>query len=89
LQNQKITNKIKKGLLFFNISLMSFILTLLIAGVKKSYWIHYSDSSIFSKMQDSQYFVYVFLFLSGLCLATSIFMIVIPLLKKIIKIVND
>jgi len=89
LQNQKITNKIKKGLLFFNISLMSFILTLLIAGVKKSYWTHYSDSSIFSRMQDSQYFVYVFLFLSGICLATSIYMIVIPLLKKIIRIVND
>lgn len=72
---------IKRGLQFFNVSLFFFWCTLLIAGIKKSYWMYFTKDVIYSEMQDAMTVVYIAIFVFGLGLAISLVMITSPLLK--------
>ncbi len=76
---------IKNGRNLFRVSLFLFWITLLIAGVKKSYWMYFSENIIFSEMQDSLYYVYLAIFVFGMGLVISILMLSIPLLRAIFK----
>tara|TARA_R110002051_G_scaffold325808_1_gene431531 strand:+ start:4288 stop:5604 length:1317 start_codon:yes stop_codon:yes gene_type:complete len=86
---QRMTFMVKFGLKLFNVTLLLFLISLLVAGVKRSYWIHFSDQSLFSEMQDAQYLVYVALFISGLGLLIAIYMITIPSLKRLIYLIRN
>jgi len=76
---------IKYGRNLFRVSLFLFWITLLIAGVKKSYWMYFSENIFFSEMQDSLYYVYLAVFVFGMGLVISILMLSIPLLRAIFK----
>lgn len=75
----------KKGLISYNICLLLFWCTLLIAGVKKSHWMYFTKDILFTEMQESLYYIYISFFICGLGLVTSILIITIPLLKNFIK----
>lgn len=85
---QQITPVLKIGIKLFNISLLLFLTSLVVAGVKRSYWIHFSEQSAFSEMQDAQYLVYIALFVSGLILLIAIYMISFPVLKRLVYLIR-
>jgi nitric oxide reductase subunit B len=85
---QQITPLLKIGVKLFNISLLLFLASLVVAGVKRSYWIHFSEQSPFSEMQDAQYLVYIALFVSGLILLIAIYMISFPVLKRLVDLIS-
>ena len=76
---------IKKGHTLFKVSLFLFWISLLLAGVKKSHWMYFSENVLFSEMQDSLYYVYVAIFVFGFALAVSIIMLSIPLIKTVFQ----
>jgi nitric oxide reductase subunit B len=75
------THKIRWSLCFFNSSFMSFWLTLLVLGVKKSYWTSFCQKISFAEFQDSLHWIYIFFLLFGIVMATGLFIIVFELLK--------
>jgi len=76
---------IKKGRLLFRISFFWFWIALLIAGIKRSHWMYFSENVLFSEMQDSLYFVYIAIFIFGVGLTLSIVLLCIPLLNVILR----
>ena len=76
---------LKRGFVLFNTSLFFFLVALLIAGFKKSYWTYAVKNGIFSELQDSLFLVYIFFFVFGLGIFISLIMMSIPILKGIIK----
>ena len=80
---------IKRGLLVFNISLFFFWCSLLIAGIKKSYWMYVTKDVIFSEMHDAMAVVYIAIFVFGLGLAISLVMITFPLLNGLLATLKD
>ncbi len=80
---------IKRGFVLFNISLFFFLVSLLIAGFKKSYWTYAVKDGVFSQLQDSLILVYSFFFVFGLGIVISLIMISIPILKRIIKSIKE
>jgi nitric oxide reductase subunit B len=85
--NNKIprtTPMMKIGLKLFNLSLLLFLISLLVAGIKSSHWIHFSKQILFSELQDAQYLVYLIIFVSGFGLLVAIYMVVLPVLKELI-----
>lgn len=80
---------IKKGRSLFRISFFLFWIALLIAGIKRSHWMYFSENVLFSEMQDSLYFVYIAIFIFGAGLTISIVLLCIPLLKVILRNIMD
>jgi nitric oxide reductase subunit B len=80
--NQKF---IKRGFVLFKYSLFLFWCSLLIAGIKKGYWMYFSENVLFSEMQNSLRWVYIAFVVFGLSLVLSIFMMVIPMLRGLIR----
>ena len=80
---------IKKGRLLFRISFFLFWIALLVAGIKRSHWMYFSENVLFSEMQDSLYFVYIAIFIFGVGLTISIILLCIPLLKVILRNIKD
>lgn len=80
---------IKRGLQVFNISLFFFWCSLLIAGIKKSYWMYVTKDVIFSEMHDAMAVVYIAIFVFGLGLAISLVMITFPLLNGLLATLKD
>ncbi|NOY48397.1 MAG: cbb3-type cytochrome c oxidase subunit I [Chlorobi bacterium] len=76
---------VKYGRNLFRISLFLFWITLLIAGVKKSYWMYFSENIFFSEMQDSLYYVYLAIFVFGMGLAISIISLGTVLIRVLTK----
>ncbi|MCW8981962.1 MAG: cbb3-type cytochrome c oxidase subunit I [Altibacter sp.] len=79
---------IKRGLQLFNVSLFLFWCALLMAGIKKSYWMYGIRQGIFSEMQDGLTMVYGAISFFGLILVISLCMIVIPLCKGFVQTVR-
>jgi nitric oxide reductase subunit B len=80
---------IKKGHLLFRVSFFLFWISLLVAGIKKSHWLYFSENVLFSEMQDSLYFVYIAIFIFGVGLTISIILLCIPLLKVILQNIKE
>ena len=80
---------VKKGHFLFRVSLFLFWCSLLIAGIKKSHWMYFSENILFSEMQDSLYAVYISIFVFGFGLAISIVMISFPLLKTLMRVLKS
>jgi nitric oxide reductase subunit B len=76
---------IKRSIILYNISLLLFWLSLLIAGTKRSHWMYFNKDISFSQMQDSLYYVYLAFFIFGILLVASILIISTILLKFLIK----
>ncbi|TYA52364.1 cbb3-type cytochrome c oxidase subunit I [Formosa maritima] len=76
---------IKRGLWGFNITLFLFFTSLLIAGARRSHWMYAGNDTSFSSMQDSLFWVYMVFFVFGMALTTSISIIGLPILKKLIN----
>jgi len=76
---------IKKGYFLYNSSLLLFLIFLLIAGVKKSIWMYFSENILFSEMKDSLYYVYMAIFVFGFGLVLAIVSMATVLLKQFIK----
>jgi nitric oxide reductase subunit B len=76
---------IKRGLWGFNITLFLFFSSLLVAGARRSHWMYVGNDTSFSNMQDSLFWVYMAFFVFGIALTTSISIIGLPILKKLIK----
>lgn len=79
---------IKAGFKLFNVSLFFFWITLLIAGVKKSYWMYFTKEILFSEMQDSLQLVFVAFSVFGLGLVISIVIFSVVMLDKIVQVVR-
>jgi nitric oxide reductase subunit B len=75
------TRLAEKGVKIFNVSLFFFWVSLLIAGVKKSIWMYFSNNIPFGNMQDSLHWVYVSFVVFGIGIFIGIGLIAIPLLK--------
>ncbi len=80
---------IKKGHLLFRVSFFLFWISLLVAGIKKSHWLYFSENILFSEMQDSLYFVYIAIFIFGVGLTISLILLCIPLLKVILQNIKE
>lgn len=79
------TISMKRNIILYNVVLFMFWLVLLIAGVKRSYWMYFTEDVPFSQMQDSLYYIYIAFFGFGAILVVSILMIIIPLFKAFLK----
>ncbi|MEQ3674840.1 MAG: cbb3-type cytochrome c oxidase subunit I [Dokdonia sp.] len=86
-QEMRLLNKLSIKL--FNSALLVFLISLLIAGFKRSHWIHFSENLPFSEMQDAQSLVYILLSSSGIVLLVAIYLIAVPLLKNLIRLTNE
>lgn len=76
---------IKNGLLLFNISLFLFWCALLIAGIKRSYWMYFVENELFSEMQDGLTITYTAIIISGTGVVISLYMIAWPVLMELVK----
>ncbi|HJN53524.1 MAG TPA: hypothetical protein QGI27_00455, partial [Flavobacteriaceae bacterium] len=81
LKNQLNRILVKRSLVLYNVSLLFFWVSLLIAGAKRSHWMYFTKDIPFSLMQDSLYYVYIAFFTFSIVLVASILMITIPILK--------
>lgn len=86
-QEMRLLNNLSIKL--FNSALLVFLISLLIAGFKRSNWIHFSENLPFSEMQDAQSLVYILLSSSGIVLLVAIYLIAVPLLKNLIRLTNE
>ncbi|WP_310993991.1 cbb3-type cytochrome c oxidase subunit I [Aequorivita marina] len=76
---------IKRGLIFFNISLFAFCLSLFIAGGKKSYWMYAAKDISFSEMQHSLVPYYVSFFIFGIGVFASLLVVAFPIFKLFLQ----
>jgi len=75
---------IQKGFLLFKVSLLIFWILLLVAGIKKSHWMYFSENILFSEMQESMFLVYVGVLVFGIGLTIAMIMLAVPLLKNLL-----
>jgi nitric oxide reductase subunit B len=75
---------IQKGFLLFRVSLLFFWILLLVAGIKKSHWMYFSENVLFSEMQESLYLVYVGILVFGIGLTLALIMLAVPLLRNLL-----
>jgi nitric oxide reductase subunit B len=82
----KYSKVMKLGYWIFNISLGAFWVVLLLGGIEKSIWMHFTENpSSFAAMQESlKPFMYVFL-VAGFSLLAGILLITIPMISILIK----
>ena len=76
---------IKGGYKLYKISLLLFWISLLIAGIKKSHWMYFSENILFSEMQDNLFYVYLGILVFGTGLTISIILLIVPLLRNLFK----
>jgi len=77
---------IKKGYWVFNTSLMIFLVCLLLAGVKKSVWLFFSDQKTsFGAMHESLHPLMLVFFVAGIGVFIGLLMISIPMLKVFVN----
>ncbi|HSD14348.1 MAG TPA: cbb3-type cytochrome c oxidase subunit I [Flavobacterium sp.] len=76
-------SQVKIGFRIFNISLLLFWLSLLIAGMKRSYWMYFTKGIPFAEMQSQTHWVYVSFLLFGIGIFIGLLLIVVPVLKII------
>lgn len=83
---KKYLKIINLGYWIFNVSLGIFLICLLLGGVEKGIWMHFTDEpSSFGEMQDNiQSYMYVFL-AAGFGLLIGILMVAIPMLSVLVK----
>ncbi|MCC6636003.1 MAG: cbb3-type cytochrome c oxidase subunit I [Chitinophagaceae bacterium] len=74
-----------KGLTFFNIALILFLITLLVAGASRSQWMYALEPSAFAAMQYKLKTVYLIMAILGTLLTTTILVMVLPLFKGLMK----
>jgi len=72
---------VKRGFVSFNISLLIFFVSLIIAGAKRSYWMYVSRDGSFSEMQDSLVPYYISFFIFGIAIFVSLSIVAFPLFK--------
>ena len=82
LENNKI---VMAGFYIFNSSLLIFWLSLIISGIYKAIWLNKETNHAFSELHNSSDSIYMIFIFSGCILFSSLLMIVIPMLKKLIK----
>jgi nitric oxide reductase subunit B len=75
---------IQKGYLLFKVSLLIFWILLLVAGIKKSHWMYFTENVLFSEMQENMHLVYVGILIFGIALTLSIIMLAVPLLMNLL-----
>jgi len=80
---------IKGGYKLYKVSLLLFWVLLLVAGIKKSHWMYFSENVLFSEMQDNLLYVYLGILVFGAGLTIAIIMMVIPLLKNLFKSITE
>lgn len=83
------TFKIRFGFRLFQVSLLGFWVSLLIAGVKKSNWMYFTKGIPFSAMQHSLHMVYLCFLLFGTGMLIGILLIVTPFLRQIAEIISQ
>lgn len=77
-------SSVKKGFRIFNISLLLFWLSLLVAGVKRSHWMYFTKGIPFSEMQSQSHWIYIAFLLFGTGIFLGLFLITVPVLKTIL-----
>ncbi len=83
LQNSSKT--IFAGMILFNISLVVFLTSLIIAGIIKGQWMYSEDANIYSiLMEKIMPYLYIFM-ISGFGLFVSLTLIVTPLLRLLLR----
>ncbi|HWS60620.1 MAG TPA: cbb3-type cytochrome c oxidase subunit I [Flavobacterium sp.] len=73
------------GYKIFNVSLVLFWISLLLAGIKKSNWMYFTKGIPFAKIQDSLHWYYCGFLLFGIGIFIGLLLIVIPVLKQLFK----
>ena len=76
---------VKRGFFSFNISLLFFWISLLIAGGKRSYWMYVSKEGLFSEMQDSLIPYYISFFIFGIAIFISLVIVAFPIFKAFLQ----
>jgi nitric oxide reductase subunit B len=83
------TFTIQKGFLLFKISLLLFWILLLVAGIKKSHWMYFTEKVLFSEMKESMFLVYLGILVFGIGLTLAFMMMVAPLIRTLLGDRND
>ena len=73
------------GYRIFNGSLLLFWLSLLIAGMKKSHWMYFSQNIPFATMQGNLYGCYVGFLFSGIGIFIGLVLVIMPLLRSLLN----
>lgn len=79
--SERTIQRLKKGIQIFHISFFLFWTTLLIMGMKKSFWLFGNSSETFSKFQESQHGWHIAFVLFGLGIITGLGIIMLQLIK--------
>lgn len=80
-----IVKRIQIGLRIFNSSFALFWISLLLMGIKKTYWANFNQDISFGKFQDSMHWFYLLFVFFGVGIFTGLSLIVIELLRSIKK----
>jgi nitric oxide reductase subunit B len=75
--------RIALGVKIFNVSFLLFWVSLLIMGIKKGYWLFFSESMSFSKFQDSLHWMYTLFTLFGIGILIGLYLIVFEFIKSL------
>ena len=75
---------VKRGFFGFNISLLIFTISLMIAGGKRSYWMYISKEGSFSEMQDSLIPYYISFFVFGIAIFIFLLIVALPIFKVLL-----
>jgi len=75
--------RIAFGIKIFNVSFLLFWVSLLIMGIKKGYWLFFSESMSFSKFQDSLHWMYALFTLFGIGILIGLYIIVFEFIKSL------
>ncbi|MEL1243823.1 cbb3-type cytochrome c oxidase subunit I [Flavobacterium sp. DGU11] len=75
------------GFKIFNVSLLLFWISLLVAGVKKSIWQYFEQTISFGAMQDQLYWVYIAFLIFGVGIFSGLSLIAYQLMKAFIFII--
>lgn len=78
-------NQLRIGYSIFNISLLGFWISLLLAGIKKSNWMYFTKDIPFSEMQTSLHWYYISFLFFGIGIFVGLWLIVIPLIRELVK----
>ena len=77
--------KLQWGFKIFTVSLLGFWISLLLAGIKKSNWMYFTNGIAFSKMQESLHWCYLSFLIFGIGIFIGLLLIVIPAIKQLAK----
>ena len=80
-QNDTDTKITRRAFMAFNICLLLFFVSLIIAGFKRSYWMYVSQETLFSEMQDSLVPYYIGFFAFGIGIFVSLGIVAMSLFR--------